>query len=317
MTYQPATIPDRTAPIDRRHFLAAGAAVTASATSPAEALARAIEEVPPWKMKLSTSSLHYRSLPLTEACRRIGKLGFEGVDIWSHFEWAGPLCEHLEEGLEDMGSDALAALLQQNKLALLAASCYTAPVKKFVPLLGKLGGSIIIRGSRPVQASGATITLGDLRTQMKQFLESLKPELDLAEQHQCTLAIENHSGHSLLNKLDSIKIFSELNTNKHLGIALAPYHIQLNKESVPQSIRLAGDQLKFFYAWQHADGTKQLPGIGPTDMRPWLQTLADIDYQGCVNPFMHHEPEPNEMDRALQISRDYLQNIFTELFPQR
>ncbi len=49
-------------------------------------------------------------------------------------------------------------------------------------------------------------------------------------------------------------------------------------------------------------------------MRPWLRALADIGYQGYVNPFMHHEPEPDEMDKALRTSRSYLQKIYAEEF---
>ena len=64
---------------------------------------------------------------------------------------------------------------------------------------------------------------------MKQFLESLKPELELAEKYDSYLAIENHSGNSLLNFVDSIKAFTDLNRHPRLGIALAPYHIQRNE----------------------------------------------------------------------------------------
>lgn len=289
--------------IDRRHFLTASAA--AATLGPAVALA-AGQSKPVWKMKLSTSSLHYRSLPLVESCQRISRLGFQGIDVWAHFEWAGPLCEHLEEGVERMGPEEFATLLKHNNLALFSASCYSVAVSKFAPLLGKMGGCVIVRGSQPVQGAPESITLGELKSQMKQFLELLKPDLDAAAGNNCSLAIENHSGRSLLNKLDSIKLFTELNKNERLGIALAPFHIQANKESVEQSILAAGKQLKFFYAWQHGEGTQQLPGIGPTDCVPWLQALARIDYQGYVNPFMHHEPEPDEMDQALAKSREYL-----------
>jgi len=265
-------------------------------------------------MQLSTSSLHYRSLPVTEACQRIAKVGFSAVDVWAHFTWAGPLCEHLEEGLQEMGPDAFGPFLKKHELRLIAASCYAAKASDFLAPLGKLGGAVIIRGSQPVQGDPQKITTDEIRAQMKQFLASLKPELELAEEHDCVLAIENHSGRSLLNKLDSMQIFTELNDNPHLGIALAPYHIQLNQESVEDAIRAAGEQIKFFYAWQHGSTTDQLPGIGPTDMRPWLRALADINYQGYVNPFMHHEPEPDEMDEALTASRKYLLQIYEQLF---
>jgi sugar phosphate isomerase/epimerase len=177
-----------------------------------------------------------------------------------------------------------------------------------------LGGCVIIRGSRAVQGSAATISLDDLKSQVKGFLESLKPELEVVEQNKCVLAIENHSGRSLLNTLDSIKIFADLNRSASLGIALAPYHIQKNGESVEQAIRAAGEGLKFFYAWQQGEGTKQLPGIGPTDMAPWLKALADIGYRGYVNPFMHHEPEPDQMDVALEAAKVYLQRTYARVF---
>ena len=84
--------------VTRRRFLAASAAAVA-----AWPVAAAAASAPRWEMKLSTSSLHYRGLPLVDAVRRIGALGFQGIDVWSHFEWAGPLCEHLEDGLERLG----------------------------------------------------------------------------------------------------------------------------------------------------------------------------------------------------------------------
>jgi sugar phosphate isomerase/epimerase len=293
--------------ITRRHFMAATATTCLSMSPMAQALSRTPVAKSDWKMRLSTSSLHYRSLSLAEACTRIGKLGFQGIDVWAHFEWAGPLCEHLEEGLKTLGPKEFATLLQGQQLELFAASCYTVPVSQFAPLLGKLGGAVMIRGSRGIQGTV------DLKAQMKQFIESLKPDLEMLEQHGCVMAIENHSGNSLLNTVDSVKIFTELNTHKNLGIALAPYHIQKNGESVEQAIRLASDQLRFFYAWQFGEGTQQLPGIGPTDFRPWIKALADVSYRGFVNPFMHHEPEPDDMDKSLAISRDYLEKIYTGL----
>ncbi len=140
---------------------------------------------------------------------------------------------------------------------------------------------------------------------MAEFLESLKPELELAERYDSRLAIENH-GQSLLDSLDSLKAFADLNHSPRLGVALAPYHVQALGESVPEAIGACGPQLFYFYAWQQATGTDQLPGIGPTDCAPWLAALAQIGYRGYVNPFMHGELAPDEMSAALARSRDDL-----------
>ena len=101
-----------------------------------------------------------------------------------------------------------------------------------------------------------------------------------------------------------------VDSNRHprLGIALAPYHIQANKESVEEAIRTCGNQLFFFYAWQNAPATGQLPGIGPTDCTPWLAALAEVNFRYPVNPFMHHEPAPDAMAEAMARSAKYLKS---------
>jgi hypothetical protein len=71
-------------------------------------------------------------------------------------------------------------------------------------------------------------------------------------------------------------------------------------------IRICGKQLFFFYAWQHSPGNEQLPGVGPTDMTPWMRALAKIRYRGYVNPFMHGHPEADVIAANLAKSRKYL-----------
>ncbi len=133
---------------------------------------------------------------------------------------------------------------------------------------------------------------------MKSLFEQLKPQVDLAEKCNSRIAVENHAD-SLLGSKDSFKAFVELNRNPRLGIALAPYHLQAAGISVEEVIEIAGKQLLFFYAWQHADGMKQLPGIGPADFTPWIAALARTGYAEYVNPFMHGHPGPEEMAKGL------------------
>jgi sugar phosphate isomerase/epimerase len=171
--------------------------------------------------------------------------------------------------------------------------------ERYAKLLGDVGGGVAVQGC------GGGGKGDDLSGRMKAYMEGLKPLAELAEKHDSYLAIENHGG-SLLNSLDSFKAFVDNNPHKRVGIALAPYHLQAGKQSVEDAIRIAGKQLLFFYAWQNAPGTRQLPGLGQTDFTPWLAELAKIDYPRYVNPFMHGEPAPAEMAAALAKSREYL-----------
>ncbi|MFA6564807.1 MAG: sugar phosphate isomerase/epimerase [Verrucomicrobiia bacterium] len=278
--------------LNRRQFIAAGVGMAASLAGAAEAR---------WKMRLSTSSVMFVKLPIEQFCERAAKLGFEAVDIW------GPLfkCTHLDDIAGRLGGDGLKKLLAKNKLKLCAFSLYRGDYPKNIEMLGVAGGGVAIRGSeKPCKPE-------ELTARMKAFLETLKPHADLAEKHNSYLAIENH-GHALLDSIDSLKAFTDLNNHPRLGIALAPYHIQAGKMPVEDAIAACGKQLLFFYAWQHGKGTEQLPGHGPTDFTPWLAALAKIGYARYVNPFMHGELEPDEMTAAVAKSRQYMLDCYAK-----
>ena len=291
---------------DRRNFLKAvglgGAVVIAG-----PALSAYAQEAMPgkkWQMRLSTSSIHFMGLPIEQACERIAKLGFEAVDIWSAHEG----CPHLDDVAGRLGAEGLKKLLARHNLKLFAFSVYSGGYERYAELLGKAGGGVAVQGSGPACKPE------ELTARMRQFIETLKPLVELAEKYNSYLAIENH-GDALLCSLDSLKAFVDTNTSPRLGIALAPYHIQAIKASVPEAIRICGGQLLFFYAWQNYPDSRQLPGVGPTDMTDWVKALADIRYRGYVNPFMHGHPEPDVMSANLAKARDYLKDCYRKSMP--
>ena len=290
--------------LDRRNFLKAmslsgAVVVTAPALSVWQQEAAAGKK---WRMRLSTSSIHFMGLPIEQACERIARLGFEAIDIWSAHQG----CPHLDEVANRLGAEGLKKLLAKHKLKLFAFSVYSGGYERYAELLGKAGGGVAVRGSGPACKPE------ELTTRMRKFIEQLKPLAEMAEKYNSFLAIENH-GNALLCSLDSLKAFVDINKSPRLGIALAPYHIQTLKASVPEAIRICDQQLFFFYAWQHYSDAQQLPGVGPTDMTPWIRALADIRYRGYVNPFMHGHPEPDVMEKNLAISRDYLKDCHKKL----
>jgi len=289
------------AKIARRRFLKLVGATVASHAFAVRATADTPNLVPsrPWKMKLSTSSIHFRELPIEGACAQIAGLGFEAIDIWSAHEG----CPHLDDVAQRLGPGGLKELLSEHKLKLFAFSVYRGGYARYAELLGRAGGGVAIQGS------AAPCEPPELSARMRQFLEGLKPLIALAEKYDSSLAIENH-GNALLNSLDSLKAFVDINTSPRLGIALAPYHIQPLKASVPQAIRICGKQLLFFYAWQREPNSEQLPGVGSTDMTPWVRALAEIDYRGYVNPFMHGHPPTDVMRANLATARDYLKDCY-------
>lgn len=276
----------------RRTFLAACGAATAGAAAGAE-----------WKMRLSTSTVQFRTLPVEKAVARIAQLGYEAVDFWpSNFK-----CPHLDEIATRLGADGLKALLKEHNVKLCAFTMYANPYEKYAELLGKAGGGLVIRESKYGKVEPAK-----LPAEMRALMESLKPWLDLAEKYDSQIAVENH-GDALLNSFDSFREFLDLARHPRLGVALAPYHLQADRISVEQVIELLGPKMLFLYAWQNAPGTKQLPGLGPTDFTPWMRALVKTNYRGWVNPFMHGEPEVEEMAAGLARSRAYLRECLNRV----
>lgn len=278
--------------LSRRGFLRGAAAVALAGTRPG------------WTMRLSTSTIMFKSLPVEQACEKIASLGFEAVDIWSAHE----RCPHLDDVLRRLGGGKLREFLDGIGLKLFSFSVYAGGYRKYAELLGQAGGGVAVRGSAgPCKPE-------ELTARMKAFLEGLKPDAELLEKYDSRLAIENH-GHALLDSLDSFKAFADLNTNPRIGIALAPYHLQAIQASVEEAIAAAGKQLFFFYAWQKGGGLSQLPGHGPADFTPWIAALAKAGYTGYVNPFMHGEPEPEAMAAAVAKAREALKECRSRAFP--
>lgn len=287
-------------PISRRAFhrqsagALAGAALAGALAGPTDADQDRAADKKPWPMRLSTSSVQFSSLSVEKACERIAALGFSAVDFWH----SGFGCPHLDEIEKRLGAEGLKEVLAKHKLNLSAFTCYNLGYPRFAKLLGMAGGGLAIREARYGKVKNLT-------TEMKALLEHLKPQVELAETYNSRIAIENHRN-SLLNSRDSFKAFVDLNRSPRIGIALAPPHLQAAKIPVDEVIEIAGNQLLFFYAWQHGKGMKQLPGSGPADFTPWIAALAKIGYAGYVNPFMHGHPDPDKVAKELASARNYL-----------
>ncbi len=255
-----------------------------------------------WKMRLSGSTIAFTTLPIEKACERLAELGFEAVDVWSAFAH----CPHLDDIANRLKAEGFMELLAKLHLKLNSFSVYVGGYPHYAELLGKCGGGVAVRGS------AGPCDPKDLTKQMKAFIEQLKPEVERAEKYNSYVAVENHGG-ALVNTNDSFKAFVDINKSPRLGIALAPYHVQAEKASVEEAISILGPQLFYFYAWQHAPGVQQLPGLGPTDFTPWLGALAKINYRWYVNPFLHGEPPPDETTKALAKSVAYLKECYAKI----
>lgn len=265
----------------------------------------------------------YGYLYLGEILPEVVKCGATHLDIWpkSH--------GNQREQLADLGEELFASMLKRHNVELGCITQYKLGpfgLQDEMRLAARLGCSTIVTGGRgPKNLKGA-----ELRKAVAGFLEQMKPHIAVAEETGVTIAIENH-GNNLIDSPDSLKYLIELRPSKNISVALAPYHLTQDTKLISDLIRSLGNEgIEVFYAWQHGDGCmeklpkeqelKQLPGRGPLDFEPIVKALADINYDGWTEIFMHPVPRGIPiLETAAQVtseinkSRDYLAGIVSSL----
>jgi len=296
--------------INRRHFLA----TTAIALVASPALAAR----PKFRLNYILSSSMYGTLPLKEILPELAKTGAETIDIWPRVHG------NQREQIEEMGHEAFSKMLRSHKTSkgILRMGCITRydlgpfGLQKEMAFAKKFGTKVMVCGGRGKRGlKGA-----ELKAEVKNFTELMKPHLAAAEAAGVTIAIENHSS-NLINTPDSLKWLAELAPSPHLGIALAPYHLEsLGVDAAGHAalIKTLGNRIAMFYAWQHGMGCSkklpkeqellQMPGRGKLDFKPILGALKAIGYKGLTSIFMHPVPRgipilPSAAECTAEINR--------------
>jgi len=246
----------------------------------------------------------------------IRKIGAAAIDIWPKVHG------NQREQLDEIGEDKFAALLKKHDATLGCITQYKLGpfgLQDEMRLAQRLGcQTMVTGGSGPKGLQGAELKAG-----VATFIEAMKPHLAVAEETGVTIAIENH-GNNLIESPDSLKWLVELRPNKHLAVALAPYHLPQDEKLLSGLIRdLGANGIAMFYAWQHGMGCHkklpkeqellQMPGRGNLDFTPLMAALREIKYQGWTEIFMHPVPrgipilEPNSaVTEEINRGRKYL-----------
>lgn len=275
--------------ISRRDFSALITATSASLALPSFAHPG---ETTKFNPRYILGSCMYGYMKVQQIIPEVPKIGATAIDIWPKVHG------NQREQLDEMGEDAFVALLKKHNVKLGCITQYKLGpfgLQQEMRLAQRLGCRTMVTGGRgPKGLKGS-----ELKAAMAAFIEKMKPHLAVAEETGVTIAIENH-GSNLVDSPDSLKWLIELRPSKHLGIALAPYHLRQDEKLISDLIRSLGGGIAMFYAWQHGMGCMkklpkeqellQMPGRGKLDFGPLLTALRDIDYQGWTEIFMHPVP---------------------------
>jgi sugar phosphate isomerase/epimerase len=229
---------------------------------------------------------------LSQILPEVHKTGATAIDIWPKPHG------NQREQLSELGEEKFAAMLAMHDITLGCITQY--PLGPFglqdeMRLAQRLGCHTIVTGA----AGPHNLAGEELKLAVQAFVEKMKPHLAVAEETQVTIAIENHAK-SLIDTPESLKWLAEFTPSPRLKIALAPYHLPQDSELIAALIRECGPALEVFYAWQHGMGCMtqqpkeqellQMPGRGELAFTPLLEALADIDFRGWTEIFMHPFP---------------------------
>jgi len=276
----------------------------------------------PFSLKYILGSCMYGYQYVGEILPEVRKTGATAIDIWPKMHG------NQREQLDDLGEEKFASMLKQNDITLGCITQYKLGpfgLQDEMRLARRLGCQTIVTGGKgPAGLQGS-----ELKASVKEFIEKMKPHLAVAEETGVKIAIENHAN-NLIQSPDSLKWLAELRPSKHLGIALAAYHLPQDEILLSELIATLGDSIAVFYAWQHGMGCHeklpkeqellQMPGRGKLDFGPLLAALKRFDYSGWTEIFMHPVPRgipimetAPAVTAEINRSRDYLDKLIGQL----
>jgi sugar phosphate isomerase/epimerase len=305
--------------LTRRSFCAASAVAVGSAVMP-RTLADAAESEP-FQLKYILGSCMYGYQYVGEILPEVRKTGATALDVWPKVHG------NQREQLTDLGEDKFAAMLKQHEITLGCITQYKLGpfgLQDEMRLAQRFGCRTIVTGGRgPAGLKGSELKAG-----VQDFIEKMKPHLEVAEETGVTIAVENH-GNNLIESPDSLKWLAELRPSKHLAIAFAPYHLPQDADLLGGLLETLAESIAVFYAWQHGMGCHeklpkeqellQMPGRGDLDFGPLLSALKQMKYSGWTEIFMHPVPRgipiletASAVTAEIIRSRDYLEKLLSD-----
>jgi len=245
------------------------------------------------KLNYMLASAMYGNLSLAEILPEVKKTGAIGIELWPKKHGTQ------REEMEAIGHATFAAMLKEHSIGFGGTTRYDlGPFKlaEEIAIVKKLGGSFIVTGGK----GEYKVSPEQLRVNMKDFVEQMKPHAALAAENGVTIGIENHVN-NLIDSPDSLLwLADDIRDVPGIGIALAPYHLPQETKLLVELITHCDSKLTLFYAWEHGLGCmkpmpkeeelQQMPGRGKLDWKPLLAALKQIKFTGPTEIFMHPTP---------------------------
>jgi sugar phosphate isomerase/epimerase len=310
-----STVEIQPSPCTRRRFLQLAAGAAAALAPRHGGAAGGVTE---FRLRHVLATNQYGTMPVEVILPELKATGAEALDVWAG-RWGNQT-----EQIEALGRERFAALLAQHGARVAVYTCMDVSLARAEPRMRAVkawGGEMVVAGFGGGGPGARDLRGDDLKRAIRATVEKLKPALAQAGEIGVKVAIENHLN-GLLETPDGVSWLAETLREPHVGIALAPFHLPQDAARLGQLVGDLGSRVFYFYAWQHGDGSgelpaaaqrRQLPGVGPLDFAPMLAALKRHRFNGWTAIFMHPTPRgsplhptPGQVSAELNRAKAYL-----------
>jgi fructoselysine 3-epimerase len=276
-------------------------------------------------IKLSCCTLGYvRSAPLEEAIRRVSRMGYEGVDLYTGAPHLLPEdYPRVERGrvkklIEDLGLKLTGFAVGGGGLALqLNLGSHRPSLRKKtlqyyvdnVEMAGEMGCPII-------NVLTGNVAYGTTRKEaMKWSMDALQELTDVAEKNDVYLGLHpQYIAESPLMTMvdDALEMIDSLKS-KSVKIIFDTAQQNISNRNFEDDLRKCGKHLSYIHAADN-DGvnwTHDACGTGKVNWRGMVRVLNQIGFNGyiCVQAW---SPLPNDVDSVMIESKSYLERVLAE-----
>lgn len=228
--------------------------------------------------KIGACTWMFGELPLSEIARRLGKLGFDGVELMGSPDLYQP-----EEAVQILAGHGLAVLSltpENVDLAHPDPATRAEAVDYYLRLLdfgAALGGPLVC-------CHGDVGRIRAITSQEEEWallVEAVRKVSERAQTLNLHVVIEvlnRYESHLVNNVSQALAFVSDVGAD-NVGILLDAYHMNIEEPDPAGALRQAADRLWLYHA---ADSNRQAIGRGHTAFRAQMATLKEIKYSGPI-----------------------------------
>jgi D-psicose/D-tagatose/L-ribulose 3-epimerase len=220
----------------------------------------------------------FGDLPLDEIARRLGVLGYDGVELMGDL----PAYSPAEAGriLRDRGLEVFSLTPENVDLAHPDPDTQGAAIDYYLRLLDFAAAL----GQPLVSCHGCVGRVRAISSQAEEralFVKAVRQIANRARAQGLRIVMEvlnRYEAHLLTTAGEALDFVADVGVD-NVGILLDAYHMNIEEASPATALRQAGGKLGLYHA---ADSNRQAIGRGHTDFRAQLAALADIGYKGPI-----------------------------------